>query len=265
MSRLNQQVAIITGASSGIGEATAVALAGRGCRVVLAARRVDRLEAVRQRIAAGADVGNGNGNGGTNVLIQPCDVSQRADVQRLAEAAIKMFGRIDILINNAGIMPLAEMAKCRFDDWDQIIDINVKGALNAIGSVLPTMLEQKTGHIVNVGSVAGRHVFPNAAVYCGSKFALHAISEGLRSELAVRGQQDGNRIRVTVLAPGVVETELRDSITDPDAAKGAAAYYASIADPLVAEDMADAILHCLEAPPHVNINEILVRPTMQAR
>ena len=255
MSALSGKVAIVTGASSGIGQATAVALGKRNAKVVLAARRTDRIERLANEIVQ---------SGGHAVAVT-CDVADRDQVKRVAETALNDFGRIDVLINNAGLMPIAPMANCRFDDWNRMIDVNIKGALYCIGHVLPTMLEQKTGHIVNISSVAGRRTFPTAAVYCGTKFALHAISEGLRNELAERAAEDGNTIRVTILAPGVVATELGDSIVDERTRKGTKAYYATIKDPLTAEDTAEAIMYALEAPPRVNVNEILMRPTAQVR
>ena len=254
MSLLSDKVVIITGASSGIGEAAAIALARRNARVVLAARRHDRLEALAKRLVR---------EGGRAVWVA-CDVRRRADVQAVVDTAVRDFGSVDILINNAGVMPLAPLAKARFDDWDRTIDVNLKGALYAIGCVLPVLLRQGSGHVINVGSVAGRRVFPGAAVYCATKFALHAISEALRGELAERAADDGNTIRVTIIAPGVVRTELPDTIVDPDARRAAEAYYQSIRDPLQSTDIAEAIVYALEAPPHVNVNEILLRPTSQA-
>ena len=255
MSVLSGKVVIITGASSGIGEATALALARRNAKMILAARRQDRLARLAKRIVK---------EGGHAVWVV-CDVSDRGQVQSIADTAMRDFGRIDVLINNAGVMPLSPLAKGRFDEWDYTIDVNLKGALYAIGCVLPVMLEQGTGHIVNVGSVAGRRTFPNAAVYCGTKFALHAISEALRAELAERAARDGNTIRVTIVAPGVVKTELSESIVDEETRKTAAAYYDSIRDPLRSEDIAESIRYALETPARVDVNEILIRPTSQVR
>jgi NADP-dependent 3-hydroxy acid dehydrogenase YdfG len=255
MSNLRDKVVIVTGASSGIGEATALALGHRGASVILAARRKDRLEAIAARIG-------GSGRGAAAVA---CDVTRREQVESLARSTMDQFGHVDALINNAGIMPLSPLAKARIDEWDDTIDVNLKGALYAIGAVLPAMLERGTGHIVNISSVAGRRTFPNAAVYCATKFALHAISESLRSELAERSARDGNTVRVTIIAPGVVTTELPDTIADAEPRQNADAYYSSIREPLRSEDIAESIVYALEAPPHVNVNEILIRPTSQLR
>jgi NADP-dependent 3-hydroxy acid dehydrogenase YdfG len=255
MSTLADKVIIITGASSGIGGATALAVAKKRANLILAARRTERIEALTKEIIK---------EGGHAVPVT-CDVAQRDQVKSVIDTAMKDFGRIDVLINNAGIMPLAPMAKCRIDDWDAEIDINIKGLLYGIGYALPIMLKQKAGHIVNISSVAGRVVFPGAAVYCGTKHAVHAISDGLRSELAELSKEDGNRIRVTTIAPGVVRTELSDSIADDESREAAKAYYNSFEEPLQSQDIADAILYALESPDHVNVNEILIRPTRQVR
>jgi len=253
MSTLAERVVIVTGASSGIGEATALEIGRRGGHVVLAARRAERLERLEQAIA----------DAGGQALSEACDVTKRDDVRRVVDRAMEAFGRIDVLVNNAGIMPLAPMAKCRMDDWDAMIDVNVKGLLYGIGHALPIMLEQGTGHVVNVSSVAGRRLFPGGAVYSGTKFAVHAISEGLRQELAQRAEKDGNTIRVTVIAPGVVSTELSDSITDESTREQAKTYYGSMEGPLTSEDVAASIVFAIQSPPHVALNEIVLRPTAQ--
>jgi NADP-dependent 3-hydroxy acid dehydrogenase YdfG len=255
MSPLTDTVAIVTGASAGIGQATALALARRKARVVLAARRSDRLDSLARRIADEQG----------HALPVACDVADRAQVERMVDTTLDAFGRIDVLINNAGVMPLSPMAKCRFEDWDSTIDINLKGALYVIGCVLPTMLAQKTGHIVNVGSVAGLKVFSTAAVYCASKFALHAISDALRMELAERAAKDGNAIRVTVVAPGIVTTELRDTIVDAETRRAVQPNYDAIKQELSSDDIAEAIVGVLETPPHVGVNEIVIRPASQIR
>jgi NADP-dependent 3-hydroxy acid dehydrogenase YdfG len=255
MNTISEKVCIVTGASSGIGEAAAVALARRGAKLVIAARRADRL----------ADLAGRINEAGGQALAVTCDVTDRAQVKSMVDRTMVTFGRIDVLINNAGIMPLAPLAKCRIDDWDAMIGVNVKGLLYGIGFVLPIMLAQKTGHIINVSSVAGRRVFNGGAVYCGTKHAVHAISEGLRGELSERAAEDGNQIRVTIIAPGVVKTELPDSIRDEETREVSRRYYDGLPGPLMSEDIAASILHALEAPPHVDINEILIRPTAQVR
>jgi NADP-dependent 3-hydroxy acid dehydrogenase YdfG len=255
MSSLAGKVCIVTGASSGIGEATAALLAERGAKVVIAARRADRLEALASRIESA----------GREVLTVPCDVTVRSQVRDLINRTVDAWGGVDVLVNNAGIMPLAPMAKCRIDDWDAMIDINVRGLLYGIGCALPVMLERGTGHIINVSSVAGRIVFPGAAVYCATKHAVHTLSAALRNELAEQSKQDGNTIRVTVIAPGVVATELPESIRDDETREASKDYYGGFSSPLTSEDIADTIRYAIEVPDHVNISEILVRPREQVR
>ncbi len=244
---LKDKVAIITGASSGIGEATARRLAESGARVVLAARRVERLEALAADIERRA---------GT-ALVAPTDVTDERSVQRLARTALDAFGRIDILINNAGIMPLSPISKLRVEEWDRMIDVNIKGVLYCIAATLPTMLEQGSGHIINVSSVAGRRPFPSGTVYSATKFAVRAISQGLRLELSPI-----NGIRVTDIEPGVVATELTHHITDNETANRFQEMWAE-KTPLESIDIAETILFVLSRPDHVNVNEILVRPTDQ--
>lgn len=250
-------VALVTGATSGIGEATAIALANAGARVTLAGRRTDRLEAVRAAIAAD--------HGEDRVLAVTCDVTKRAEVAELVDRTLAAWQRIDIVVNNAGVMPLAPMNKCRMDDWDRMVDINIKGVLNVIGHTLPTLIEQGTGDIINVSSVAGRRLFSGATVYCGTKHAVHAITEGLRGELSEQAKSDGNTIRVSVLAPGVVTTELAGSITDEETRTISQQYYDTFPDPLTSEDMARAICWIAQQPAHVGINELVVRPTRQVK
>ena len=245
---LRDKVAIITGASSGIGEATARRLAESGARVVLAARRVERLEALA------ADIEHRQGT----ALVAPTDVTDERSVQRLARTALDAFGRIDILINNAGIMPLSPISKLRVEEWDRMIDVNIKGVLYCVAATLPTMLEQGSGHIINVSSVAGRRPFPSGTVYSATKFAVRAISQGLRLELSpIKG------IRVTDIEPGVVATELTHHITDNETANRFQEMWAE-KTPLESVDIAETILFVLSRPDHVNVNEILVRPTDQA-
>ncbi len=244
---LRDKVAIITGASSGIGKATARRLADSGARVVLAARRVERLNVLA------ADIEHRKGT----ALVAPTDVTDEQSVQRLARTALAAFGRIDILINNAGIMPLSPISKLKVEEWDRMIDVNIKGVLYCIAATLPTMLEQGSGHIINVSSVAGRRPFPSGTVYSATKFAVRAISQGLRLELSpIEG------IRVTDIEPGVVATELTNHITDNETANSFQEMWAE-KTPLESIDIAETILFVLSRPDHVNVNEILVRPTDQ--
>jgi len=255
MSRLANKVIIVTGASSGIGEATAIALGSRGANVVITARRADRLNDLVGRIV----------KAGGHAVAVPGDITDRATAQNVVDTAMTDFKRVDVLINNAGIMPLAPLRKCRVDEWDAMIDVNIKGLLYGIAAALPKMIEQKTGHIVSVSSVAGRRVFPNGAVYCATKHAVHAISEGLRSELAEQALDDGNCIRVTTIAPGVVTTELQDGIRDEQTRSAMMDYISTLKQPLTSEDIAHSILYALESPEHVDVNEVLLRPTGQLR
>ncbi|HMB92567.1 MAG TPA: SDR family oxidoreductase [Rhodothermales bacterium] len=247
MSTLDNQVAIVTGASSGIGEATARLLAAEGAAVVLAARREGRLHDLKDEI---------EGSGG-QALVVPTDVTDRRAVEALAEQTIDTFGRIDILINNAGLMPLSFIAKLHVDEWEKMVDVNVKGVMYGVAAVLPTMLEQESGHIVNVSSVAGRRLFPGGAVYCATKFAVTAFSEGLRQELSSR-----HNIRVTCIEPGAVKTELPDTITDKDILEGFSKRLEDMTR-LESEDIAESIRYAVSSPGRVNVAEVLVMPTQQ--
>ena len=247
MTDLTDTVAIITGASSGIGEATAHRLAQEGTSVALAARREERLDALRDDIEA---------NGGA-ALVCPTDVTDRDQVQALADATLDAFGRIDVLINNAGIMPLSLMENLHEDEWEQMVDVNVKGVLHAVGAVLPAMMEQDRGHIVNVSSVAGRRTFPGSAVYSGTKFFVRALSERMRNELAPT-----HNIRVTSIEPGAVDTELPHTITDDDILEGLEDGHEQM-EMMAPEDIADTIHYALTAPEHVDVEELLVMPTEQ--
>ncbi|WP_404828858.1 SDR family oxidoreductase [Effusibacillus dendaii] len=242
MNHLKDKVAIVTGASSGIGEATAIALAEAGAKVVLAARRTDRLQQLKERIKG-------------DCLLVPTDVSNRSDVENLVKTTKDTYGKVDILINNAGVMLLSFLDKLHVEEWDRMIDVNIKGVLYGAAAVIPIMKEQKNGHIVNVASIAGHRVIPAASVYCGTKFAVRAISEGLRMELS---PQSG--IRVTIISPGIVQTELTHHITDPDVQQSVAKRSLT---PLTSEDIANAIVYAVSQPQHVNVNEIMVRPTEQ--
>lgn len=243
MSQISEQSIIITGASSGIGEATAKMLAERGAKLMLAARREERLDKLVAEIEAA---------GGT-ASYQTVDVTVKSQVDALAQATLNQYGKIDVLINNAGVMPLSRLDRLRVEEWERTIDINIKGVLYGIAAVLPYMQKAQSGHIINLSSVAGHRVFPGAAVYCGTKYAVRAISEGLRQEI-------GDRIRCTIISPGAVATELTNSIGDPEASQNIDQLY-EIAIP--ADAVARAIVYALEQPQEVDVNEILLRPTAQ--
>jgi NADP-dependent 3-hydroxy acid dehydrogenase YdfG len=238
------KVVVITGASSGIGETTAKHLAASGALLFLGARRKHRLDALVDEIR--------NAGGKAHALVT--DVSRRADVERLVHGAWEAYGRVDVIINNAGIMPLSPFERLKVDDWDRMIDINVKGVLYGIAAVLPIMKEQKSGHIINVSSVAGHKVRPGNAIYAATKHAVRVISEGLRMEVKPYG------IRTTIISPGAIATELVDSVTEPDLQERARAFYA-LAVP--ADVIARAIAYAISEPPEVDVNEILLRPTAQ--
>lgn len=242
------KVAIVTGASSGIGYATCLALSKAGARVAAGARRTDRLESLEKEIAK---------NGG-EILIQKLDVTKKAECDSFVDAAAKKWGMIDILVNNAGLMPLSFFKSLKVDEWDRMIDVNIKGVLYCTAAAIPHMLAKKSGHIVNISSVAGRVVFPAGSVYCATKHAVTALSEGLRQEFSTR-----SNIRVTCIEPGVVATELTNTITDKSLEKFVEA--TKQMEALYAEDIANAILFAVESPSHMNVNEILVRPTTQER
>jgi len=242
---IKNKVVIITGASSGLGEATALLLAKYGAKVVLAARRKERLEKLASQIISQ----------GGEALVVVADVAVQSDVERIAEETLKRYGRIDVLINNAGIMPQATLDKLKVEEWDKMIDINVKGVLYGIAAVLPTM-QQHSGHIINLSSVAGLRVAAGrGTVYSGTKFAVKAISEGLRVEVAK------DNIRVTTLYPGAVESELKYGSSDPDASENIQAFYKAYEIP--ASSVARAIAYAIGEPEEVAINEITLRPTRQ--
>ena len=244
---LEGKVAIVTGASSGIGAATARALAGAGAAVMLAARREERLEDLVVDIVSQ----------GGRAAARRTDVAVRADVQALVESTVELFGRVDILVNNAGVMPLSPLKEARVDEWEQMVDVNVKGVLFGVGAVLPVMLEQGSGHVVNVGSVAGRRPFPGGTVYAATKFAVRALSWGLHLEL---GAEHG--IRVTDIQPGMVETELLDHIADESVRESFKTGWAH-RRALQPDDIARSVLFAVASPDHMSVSEILVRPTDQ--
>lgn len=247
MTTLQEKVVIITGASSGIGEATAIKLAESGARVMLTARREDRLKKIQQEIVTA----------GGNAMYHPADITRSGEVAEVANQTLSSFGRIDAIFNNAGIMPLSMIDKLHLTEWEQMVDVNIKGVLYGIAAVLPHMLERGQGHIINVSSVAGHVIFPGASVYCGTKFAVRAITEGLRTDL--RGKAD---IRVSLISPGAVSTELSHTITDADII---ATFKASGVTPLEPESIANAVKYVLEQPDDVDVNEIIVRPVSQPR
>jgi NADP-dependent 3-hydroxy acid dehydrogenase YdfG len=238
------KVVAITGASSGIGEATARHLARRGARVVLGARRSERLDKTVADIRS---------RGGVAMALA-LDVTQRADFHSFAATASTEFGRLDVLVNNAGVMLLAPVAELAFEEWDRMIDVNIKGVLNGIGAVLPIMQRQASGHIINVSSVAGHLVAPGFTVYCGTKFAVRATSEGFR-------QEAGASIRSTIISPGAVTTELATHITSDATKKAVDAMYQAAS--LSADVIAEAIAYAISQPTGVDVNEILIRPTAQ--
>lgn len=241
------KTAIITGASSGIGQATAKELASKGYHVLLAARREDRLVELKKEIE----------RDGGSADYKVTDVTSADEMQALVEAGLEKTGNIDVLVNNAGLMPLSFMNKLKIDEWDRMVDVNIKGVLYGIAAVLPIMEKQKFGHILNVSSVAGHTIFKGSAVYSGTKFAVRAISEGLRQEI-----DPAHEIRVTIVSPGAVETELTSTITDEDVL--AAFKDGGAMKVLQAQDIANAIAYAVEQPAHVDVNEILIRPRQQA-
>ncbi|MEU8842179.1 SDR family oxidoreductase [Streptomyces roseus] len=243
--RNEPKVVAITGASSGIGEAAARRLAADGHPLLLGARRTERLEALTREI---------NAAGGT-AAFRRLDVTDAADVRAFVAAASERYGRLDVMVNNAGVMPLSPLDALAVDEWDLMIDVNVRGVLHGIAAALPVMRAQGAGQIVNIASVGAYEVSPTAAVYCATKFAVRAISEGLRQE------SDG-RVRVTLVSPGVTESELADHISDPVAREAMKAYRAVA---LPAATVAEAIAYAVSQPPEVDVNEIVVRPAASAQ
>ena len=239
------KVVVITGASSGLGEATARLLSAEGASVVLGARRVERLKSLADELTAK----------GGKALAVATDVTHCDQVKRLVDAAVQTFGRIDVMINNAGLMPHSPLERLKIDDWNRTIDVNIKGVLYGIAAALPYMKQQKAGHIINVSSVAGHKITPLGAVYCATKHAVRALSEGLRTEVKPYN------IRTTVISPGAVATELPSHITDRDSAAGIQKFYEGFAIP--ADSFARAVVFAMSQPDDVDINEILFRPTRQ--
>lgn len=242
MFNVEGKVVILTGASSGIGESTAKELANQGARVVLAARREERLKALDASIEK---------QGGISIY-KVTNVAVQEEMEDLARFAIEKFGQIDVLINNAGLMPLSFLSEKKISEWDQMIDVNIKGVLYGIGAVLPYMRERKKGHIINISSVAGHIVEPAAAVYSGTKFAVRAITEGLRIEEA------RNNIRATIISPGAINTELVQTISNEKLRQNVEKLYQTA---IPAKVIADTILHAIAQPDYASVNEIIVRPT----
>jgi NADP-dependent 3-hydroxy acid dehydrogenase YdfG len=241
---ITDKVVAITGASSGIGEATALLLAARGAKVVLGARRVDRLEELVARITK---------NGGEAMAV-PTDVVKRGDLENLVKATLARFGRLDVLVNNAGIAPISPIDELRVDDWDNMIDVNIKGVLYGIAAALPVFRKQAFGHFVTVASVSGLKIVPNQAVYAGTKNAVRTICEGLR-------QEAGQNLRVTTVSPGFTRTELATSLTSDTIRSQLQEGFDKFAIP--ADAIARAIAFAIEQPTDVDVNEINVRPTSQ--
>lgn len=239
MSNVENKVVLITGASSGIGEATARVLAAHGARVVLGARRTEKLTSIAKDIES---------QGGA-VRIRTLDVASLADVQAFADFAEKEFGRIDVMVNNAGVMPLSPLSALKVAEWNWMIDVNIRGVLHGIAAVLPGMEARGRGHIVNVSSVGGFVVQPTGAVYSATKFAVRAISEGLRKE--------SDKIRCTCVYPGVVESELAETISDATARDRMKTYRKIAIQP---DAIGRAIQYAIEQPDDVDVNEIVVRP-----
>ncbi|QNL48801.1 SDR family oxidoreductase [Olivibacter sp. SDN3] len=241
---IQNKVVVITGASSGLGEETAKYLAEKGARVVLGARRADKLEQIVAEITS---------KGGT-AIYQVTDVTDKEQVQNLVDISVTTYGKIDVLINNAGIMPIAPMSELRIDEWDSMIDINIKGVLYGIAAALPIFQKQESGHFINLGSVAGIKVFsPGGTVYSGTKYAIRAITDGLRHEV-------GGNIRTTTIEPGAIDSELKFGTKHETSAKGVNKFY-ELAIP--AASVARAIAFAIEQPADVDINEIVLRPTAQ--
>ncbi|MBB6488775.1 SDR family oxidoreductase [Rhizobium lusitanum] len=234
------KVVLITGASSGIGAGIARELGMAGAKLMLGARRTDRIEALANEIR----------ESGGEAATRRLDVTDRVDVAAFVEAARRNFGRIDVIVNNAGVMPLSLMASLKVDEWDRMIDVNIKGVLYGIAAVLPEMTARGSGHIINIASIGALSVSPTAAVYCATKYAVRAISDGLR--------QENENIRVTCIHPGVVESELADTITDPVAAEMMKTYRSIALQP---DAIGRAVRYAIEQPDDVDVNEIVIRPT----
>lgn len=239
------KVVVITGASSGLGEAAARLLSAKGAHIVLGARRIERLQQLVEELDQPAQ----------RAIAVATDVTVRDQLERLVNTAVNTFGRIDVMINNAGLMPLSPLERLKVDDWDRMVDVNLKGVLYGIAAALPHMQRQMSGQLINVASVAGHKVMLNGAVYSATKHAVRALSEGLRQETKPWN------IRTTIVSPGAVDTELKGSVTEPDIAQGMRDFYHANAIP--ADSFARAVAFAIEQPEDIDINEILFRPTRQ--
>ena len=236
------KVVAVTGASSGIGEAIARELTDAGCRVMLAARRESQLKSLVQEL-------------GDRTAYHLTDVTNAQAVQEMAQATIDRFGKIDVLVNNAGVMPVSPLIDLKLDDWNKAIDVNIRGVLHGIAAVLPHMSDRGSGHIVNIGSIASIHAIPNFAVYCGTKFAVKAISESLRKETL-------GKIRVTIIYPGAVESELMQSSNDEQTINQIASKFSDVSF-IPPTAISQAVRYAIAQPPEVAVNEITVRPANQ--
>ncbi|EAY27377.1 SDR family oxidoreductase [Microscilla marina] len=240
------KVVVITGASSGLGETTARYLAAKGANVVLGARRVERLESIVNEI---------NAEGSGKAIFVKTDVTNKEEVQALIDKAVSTFDKLDVMVNNAGLMSIAPISELKVDEWDKMIDINIKGVLYGIAAALPVFQKQKSGHFINISSIAGVKVFsPGGTVYSGTKFAVRAISEGLRHEV-------GGSIRTTTLEPGAIESELKHGTTHKESSEAVNALYSNMA--ISSDSIARTIAFAIEQPADVDINDIVIRPTVQ--
>ncbi|MFD1018400.1 SDR family oxidoreductase [Thalassobacillus hwangdonensis] len=247
MKKLENKTAIITGASSGIGEAIALRLAEEGTNVVLAARRSERLQEIADNIQKKTDV---------RTMVVETDVTNKQDVEALVNKTKEELGAVDIFVNNAGVMLLSFLKNDHVEEWEQMVDVNIKGVLYGIHAALPGMLEQNSGHIINVSSVAGHEVFPSSTVYSATKYAVRALSMGMEKELSKTG------VRVTNISPGAVDTELTDHITDQDVLD---MFKDRSMNPLESDDIARAVTYAVTQPDYVNVNEVIVRPMQQKK
>jgi NADP-dependent 3-hydroxy acid dehydrogenase YdfG len=241
MSGIEGKVVVITGASSGIGEATARLLAERGARIVMGARRTEKLESIAEAIT----------REGGQARFRTLDVTKREDMDSFVEFAAREFGRVDVIVNNAGVMPLSPLEETKVSEWDRMIDVNIRGVLHGIAAGLPRMRAQGSGQFINMASIGAHTVSPTAAVYCATKFAVRAISEGLRQEV-------GGDIRVTVVSPGVTKSELAESISDASAREVMRGYRQISISPYA---IARAVAFAIDQPDDVDTSEIIVRPT----